>query len=312
MSTATFSVTTINVGTSAPQLATLAGREYNSEYTSLPNANLPKAMRKELSTVFEFLTGEELPLDENTFLIKSREGVYFRLFGPVLKAGADGIEGTSDGQLYLQWGPRYLPVNITKGGFTKPDGTALEAEFGSYNFSGRGEDAALFVSVDVEDGQLVLPISVRFSDWENPTEPKVLNSLLKKKPEEVVALVQKITAKGTGGGARVEVDSEIDFRDLPVNTPFEVINYYPCKTTYGLTYRIAINNFPEEGQVAGAWAHSSIRPLLATKPEITQEKPATLTVRSKEELPDGKIRLRSTLLLTAQEQDDDTQVNLDF
>jgi hypothetical protein len=312
MSTATFSVTTINVGTSAPQLATLAGREYNSEYTSLPNANLPKAMRKELNTVFEFLTGEELPLDENTFLIKSRDGVYFRLFGPVLKAGADGIEGTSDGQLYVQWGPRYLPVNITKGGFTKADGSELEAEFGSYNFSGRGEDAALFVSVDTEDGQLVLPIAVRFSDWENPTEPKVLNSLLKKKPEEVVALVQKVAAKGTGGGARVEVDSEIDFRDLSVNTPFEVINYYPCKTTYGLTYRIAINNYPEEGQVAGAWAHSSIRPLLATKPEITREKPATLTVRSKEELPDGKIRLRSTLLLTAQEQDDDTQVNLDF
>lgn len=311
MSTATFSVTTINVGTSAPQLATLAGREYNSEYTSLPNANLPKAMRKELNTVFEFLTGEELPLDENTFLIKSRDGVYFRLFGPVLKVGADGIEGTSDGQLYVQWGPRYLPVNITKGGFTLPNGTELEAEFGSYNFSGRGEDAALFVSVDTEDGQLVLPVAVRFSDWENPTEPKVLNSLLKKKPEEVVALVQKITAKGTGG-TRVEVDSEVDFRDLPINTPFEVINYYPCKTTYGLTYRIAINNFPEEGQIAGAWAHSSIRPLLATKPEITQEKPATLTVRSKEELPDGKIRLRSTLLLMPQEQDDETQVNLDF
>lgn len=312
MSTATFSVTTIDLSTNAPQLAPLSGREYSSEYTSLPNANLPKALRKDLNAVFEFLTGEELPLDENTFLIKSRDGVYFRLFGPVLKAGADGIEDTSDGQLYIQWGPRYVPVNVVKGGFTKPDGTEIEAEFGSYNFSGRGEDPALFVSVDTEDGQLVLPVAVRFIDWENPTEPKALNALLKKKPEDVLALVQKVAAKGTGGGGqRVEADSEIDFRDLPVNVPFEVINYYPCKTSYGLTYRIAINNYPEEGQVAGAWAHSSIRPLLATKPEINREKPATLTVRSKDELPDGKIRLRSTLLLAVQEADE-SALNLDF
>ena len=312
MTTATFSVTTIDLSTNAPQLAPLSGREYTSEYTSLPNANLPKALRKDLNSIFQFLTEEELPLDENTFLIKSRDGVYFRLFGPVLKAGAEGVEGTSNGQLYIQWGPRYIPLTTVKGGFTKSDGTEIEAEFGSYNFSGRGEDPALFVSVDVEDGQLVLPVAVRFTDWENPTEPKALNALLKKKPDDVIALVQKVAAKGTGsGGPRVDADSEVDFRDLEVQVPYEVINYYPCKTSYGLTYRIMINNFPEEGQVAGAWAHSSIRPLLSTKPEITREKPATLTLRSKEELDAGKIRIRSTLLLSRQESSEG-ELNLDF
>ena len=312
MSVATFSVTTIDLSTNSPQLAPLSGREYNSEYTSLPNANLPKALRKDLDTMFQFLVGEELPLDENTFLVKSRDGVYFRLFGPVLKAGAEGVEGTSDGQLYIQWGPRYLPLSAVKGGFTRPDGTAIEAEFGSYNFSGRGEDPALFVSVDVEDGQLVLPVAVRFTDWENPTEPKALNALLKKEPEDVVALVQKVAVKGSGsGGPRIEADSEIDFRELDVQVPYEVINYYPCKTSYGLTYRIMINNFPEEGQVAGAWAHSSIRPLLSTKPEISREKPAVLTLRSKEELDNNKIRIRSTLLLSAQEAGEN-DLNLDF
>ena len=234
------------------------------------------------------------------------------MFGPVLKAGAEGVEGTSDGQLYIQWGPRYLPLSAVKGGFTKPDGTAIEAEFGSYNFSGRGEDPALFVSVDVEDGQLVMPVAVRFTDWENPTEPKALNALLKKKPEDVVALVQKVATKGSGsGGPRIEADSEVDFRELDIQVPYEVINYYPCKTSYGLTYRIMINNFPEEGQVAGAWAHSSIRPLLSTKPEISREKPAVLTLRSKEELDNNKIRIRSTLLLSAQEAGEN-DLNLDF
>jgi hypothetical protein len=309
---ATFNITTIDLSTNAPQLAPLSGREYTSEYTSLPNANLPKGLRKDLNTVFEYLVGEELPLDENTFLIKSRDGVYFRLFGPVLKAGAAGVEGTEDGNLYIQWGPRYMPIGVVKGGFTTGDGREMEAEFGSYNFSGRGEDPALFVSVDTEDGQIVLPVAVRFSDWENPTEPKALNALLKKKPEDVIALVQKVTAKGSGSsGPRIEADSEVDFRELEVQVPYEVINYYPCKTSYGLTYRIMINNFPEEGQIAGAWAHSSIRPLLSTKPEITREKPATLTLRSKEEMDNGRIRIRSTLLLSQQEAGEE-DLNLDF
>lgn len=309
---ATFNITTIDLSTNSPQLAPLSGREYTSEYTSLPNANLPKALRKDLNTVFEFLTGEDLPLDENTFLIKARDGVYFRLFGPVLKAGASGVEGTEDGNLYIQWGPRYMPIGVVKGGFTTGDGREMEAEFGSYNFSGRGEDPALFVSVDTEDGQIVLPVAVRFSDWENPTEPKALNALMKKKPEDVIALIQKVTAKGSGSsGPRIEADSEVDFRELEVQVPYEVINYYPCKTSYGLTYRIMINNFPEEGQVAGAWAHSSIRPLLSTKPEITREKPATLTLRSKEEMDNGRIRIRSTLLLSQQEAGEE-DLNLDF
>jgi hypothetical protein len=78
-----------------------------------------------------------------------------------------------------------------------------------------------------------------------------------------------------------------------------------------LTYRILIKDYPNDGAIAGAWAHSSIRPLLATKPEINQDKPATLTIRSKEELDSGKIRIRSTLLLSQQETDE-SALSLDF
>lgn len=305
-----FNINTIDISTNAPALAPLAGREYTGEYTSLPNANLPKGMRKDLDTIFQYLTTEELPLDENTFLIKSRDSVYSRLFGPVLKVGAEGVEDTKDGELYIQWGPRYIAIQADKGGFKTSDGREIEAEFGSFNFSGRGEDAALFMAVDVEGGQTVLPIAVRFTDWENPVEPKAMNALLKKKPADIIGLLQKVTPKG-GGGTRIEATDEVDFRELEVNTPYEVIGYYPCKTSYGLTYRILINNTPEEGNIAGAWAHSSIRPLLATKPEINQEKPATLTLRSKEQLKEGRIRISSTLLLTRQETTEE-DLNLNF
>lgn len=309
MTAAAFSVTTIDLSTGSPSLAPLSGREYSSEYTSLPNANLPKALRKDLSTVFEFLTGEELPLDENTFLIKARDGVYSRLFGPVLKAGADGVEGTANGALYVQWGPKFIGLNAVKGGFTLANGTEVEAEFGSYNFSGRGEDPALFISVDTEEGQLVLPVAIRFTDWENPVDPKALNAMLKKTPASVVDLIAPVAERKSGG--RVETDAEADFKELEIDFPYQVVNYYPCKTSYGVSYRVAIKDYPVEGSIAGAWAHSSIRPLLATKPEITEEKPAVLTIRSREELDNGKIRMRATLLLAAQEAGEGG-LNLDF
>ena len=305
-----FTINTVDISTNAPALAPLAGREYTGEYTSLPNANLPKGMRKDLDTIFQYLTTEELPLDENTFLIKSRDSVYSRLFGPVLKVGTEGVEETKEGELYIQWGPRYIAIQADKSGFKTSDGREIEAEFGSYNFSGRGDDVALFVAVDVEDGQTVLPVAVRFTDWENPVEPKAMNALLKKKPADIIGLLQKVTAKGSGG-TRIEPDSDIDFRELELNTGYDVIGYYPCRTTHGLTYRILINNYPEEGNIAGAWAHSSIRPLLATKPEINQENPATLTLRSKEQMDNGRIRIRSTLLL-AQQETTEEDLNLDF
>ena len=114
--TTAFTVNTINVGTSSPDLAPLAGRAYDSAYTALPNSNMPKAMRRDLDKVFVSLTGEELPLEENTFLIKAEDGVYNRLFGPILKVGVDEIEGTESGKAYIQWGNRYIPVALGKTG----------------------------------------------------------------------------------------------------------------------------------------------------------------------------------------------------
>ena len=202
--TTAFTVNTINVGTSSPDLAPLAGRTYGSAYTALPNSNMPKAMRRDLDKVFVSLTGEELPLEENTFLIKAEDGVYNRLFGPILKVGVDEIEGTESGKAYIQWGNRYIPVALGKTGVSvdiNGQTVALEAEFAEFNFSGRGNDIGLMISVDEEDGsgQVVLPVAVRFIDWENPPEIKALNAMMKKgKDADILSLVQEVAARGTG------------------------------------------------------------------------------------------------------------------
>jgi hypothetical protein len=314
--TTAYTVTTIEVGTASPDLAALAGRSYDSQYTALPNANLPRVMRQNLDKVFLAMTGEDLPLEENTFLIKAEDGIYNRLFGPVLKAGSSDVEGTSDGSLYIQWGPRYIPVSLTKEGMTvtvNDQPITLEVEFSEFNFSGRGGDVALMVSVDEENdsGQVILPVAVRFTDYKNVPEVKVLNGMLKKKSEELIPLVQQVTPKGSGT-FRSRADNDIDFKDLEVDVAYEVISYRPVNTTYGQTFRMMLRDYPVSGQTAECWCHSTLRPIFATQPEITEEKPAILTIKDKQTTPDGKTRIRCALILSRQEEIDENDLNLAF
>ena len=313
--TTAFTVNTINVGTSSPDLAPLAGRTYGSAYTALPNSNMPKAMRRDLDKVFVSLTGEELPLEENTFLIKAEDGVYNRLFGPILKVGVDEIEGTESGKAYIQWGNRYIPVALGKTGVSvdiNGQTVALEAEFAEFNFSGRGNDIGLMISVDEEDGsgQVVLPVAVRFIDWENPPEIKALNAMMKKgKDADILSLVQEVAARGTG---RQRADHEIDFRDLDEGESFTVVSYRQVETKYGASYRIILGDHPVVGETSECWAHASLRPPLATQPEISAEKPATVHIKEKSLSNDGKVRIRCSMILSQQEEVDSDALDLNF
>lgn len=314
--TTAFTVKTINVGTGSPDLAPLAGREYtSSNWVSLPNANLPKAMRRELDLVFTALTGEELQLESHTLLIRAEDGVYSRLYGPALKAGVDGIEGTQTGKFFIQWGDRFIPISIGKEGVSvdiNGQTVSLEAEFGEFNFSGRGNDHALMVAVDEEDGtgQVVLPLAVRFTDWENPPEIKALNALMKKgKEAEILSLVQEVSARG---GGRQRADHDIDFRDLDEGVVYQVTGYRNLNTQYGQSYRITLADHPVEGETSECWAHASLRPLLATQPEISADKPAMLTIKDKTISADNKVRIRCSLILSQQEEVSDDALDLNF
>jgi hypothetical protein len=316
MTTATsFTVKVIEVGTGSPDFAPLAGREYDKAYTPLPNSHMAKAMRRDLDKVFTSLTGEELQLEENTFLIKSEDGVYSRLFGPILKAGADDVEGTEAGNFYVQWGNRYIPVSLGKEGMTvdiNGQAVSLEAEFGEYNFSGRGNDPAILVAVDEEDGsgQTLMPIAVRFNDWQNAPEPKALNALLKKnKADDILPLVSPATPKGKG--TRSNADHEIDFRDLDEGQ-YCVVSYRSVNTSYGPSYRMVIKDHPSVGETSEMWAHASLRSLLATQPEISEEKPGLLNIKDKQVMQDGKVRIRCTLILSKQEEVDADGLDLNF
>ena len=314
-STATFTVNVLNVGTSSPDLAPLAGRQYEKSYVSLPNANLPKSLRVGLDKVHTALTGEELQLEENTFLVKSEDGVYNRLFGPILKVGVDGVEDTEAGKAYIQWGNRYIPVSLGKSGVSvdiNGQTVSLESEFAEFNFSGRGNDIGLMISVDEEDGsgQVVLPIAVRFIDWENPPEIKALNAMMKKgKDADILSLVQEVAARGTG---RQRADHEIDFRDLDEGESFTVVSYRSVDTKYGVSFRVVLGDHPVVGETSECWAHASLRPLLATQPEISVEKPATIHIKEKTVGADGKVRIRCSMILSQQEEVDSDALDLNF
>jgi hypothetical protein len=272
-------------------------------------------MRRNLDLVHTALTGEELQLELNTFLVKSEDGVYNRLFGPILKVGVDGVEDTEAGKAYIQWGNRYIPVSLGKSGVSvdiNGQTVSLESEFAEFNFSGRGNDIGLMISVDEEDGsgQVVLPIAVRFIDWENPPEIKALNAMMKKgKDTDILSLIQEVAARGTG---RQRADHEIDFRDLDEGESFTVVSYRQVETKYGPSYRIILGDHPVVGETSECWAHASLRPLLATQPEISVEKPATVNIKEKTTLADGKVRIRCSMILSQQEEVDGDALDLNF
>jgi hypothetical protein len=311
-----YKINIIPVGTGSPDLAPLAGREFEKSFTPLPNANLPRAMRASLDKVYLALTGEDLPLEAASFLVKSDQGVYSRLYGPILKAGSADVEGTEAGSAYIQWGDRYIPVFLGKEGLTVDVGgtpTVLEAEFAEFNFSGRGNDTALMVAVDEEDGsgQVVMPIAVRFTDWQNQPEIKALNALMKKnRAEDIISLIQAVAPRGSGNLSRA--DHDIDFRDLEEGVQYQVTSYRPVRTQYGDSYRIVIADYPNVGETAETWAHTSLRPLLATQPEISQEKPGLLVLKEKKTGTDGKVRIRCSLILSQQSEVTEDDLDLNF
>lgn len=313
MSTATVSFEVIDVATDSDSLVMLAAREYTSDYTALPNANLPKRLRQQLNAVYTHLTGEDLPLEENTFLVKAVEGSYNRLFGPVLNVGSDEVEGTQPDRLYIRWGPRYIPLTLGKGVMSREDGTELEVEFGTYNFSGRGEDPALFVSLETENGVTYqLPIAVRFEDYQNPIEAKALNVMFKKNPAQLLDVLQRVRAKSSGGGQNLD---EVDLRFLEVGQAYEIVGYRPCKTKFGQSYRVVVKDYPEVGQNSEGWARPNMKKILAMGPDISEENPAEYIIRHREQTDDNKYRIQDTFLLSVQSQsysDDEEALNLAF
>uniref|UniRef100_UPI003F6A3F31 hypothetical protein n=1 Tax=Vulcanococcus sp. TaxID=2856995 RepID=UPI003F6A3F31 len=66
-------------------------------------------------------------------------------------------------------------------------------------------------------------------------------------------------------------------------------------------------------ETAECWAHSSLRPLLATKPEISEETPATLSIKEKTvSEKDGKVKIRCSMILTSQAEVGDDDLDLNF
>lgn len=101
-------------------------------------------------------------------------------------------------------------------------------------------------------------------------------------------------------------------RDLDEDTKYTVISYRECQTSYGVNYRLVLADTPVAGETSECWAHASLRPMLATAPEITPEHPATLTIKEKTVLQDGKVRLRCSMILSKQAVVSEDDLDLNF
>lgn len=287
-------IRSINLSSTNPAFARLAARSYDRQYCPVPNTSLPKVILNDLGVIFKGLTGEEMPKDDNTILVKADEGVFTRMFTPVLVNDQDGYA--------IRWGSRIIPLTIKDTKLSAAD-SKLTFKAGVYNFSGRGENVCLFALMkEAETGDTVkMPIVVRFASWDSPLDKDEFDAMFSEDLEGL--LLQIAENKQPTGGQRTN-EEILSFRDL-IEGDYSVIDYREVTTSYGKNHILTLEGVPGYGESVACWGHSSIKNILLAQPVISKDEPAILSILSKEQTKDGKWRIKASLAVSSFAEDDD-------
>lgn len=271
----------VETSISNPALAMLRARRYEKAYIAVPNTKLDADLFADLSIVYQALTGEQLPVESNTFLIKSKDGYLERLFAPVFGR-------TADNKLAIRWGASLIPVTLESKEYSiKP---------GQYNQSGRGMDTCIFVTVKTGKDVYRLPVALRQQNWDSKISVDELDYMLADDYEQLIAALGELKeGSETTGGTTGEI---LSLRDFEVDEKLTVIAYKEVKTNYGSNFIITLSDGRQ------SWGHKSINAVLAVKPTIDENNPAELVVIEKREYSPGKWAIKAVLFITVAEDDD--------
>lgn len=183
------------------QLSALAGRKYQDSYTAVPNGRLPAAMIEQLGVIYTALTGTEFMLDGTTLLVSAEDGCFNRLYAPKLYANTGEVTDEMP-QLYLKWGNERIALRIADG-VLQPVAQSehkVSFKFAKFNPSGRGDDPALEIKVQVRNGKdstvFQTLVAVAAQDW-GAYDPGVFQAHVE---TDVESFLELLAAESTGGG----------------------------------------------------------------------------------------------------------------
>ena len=277
--------------------ARLEARSYDRAYTEIPNRALPATLSESLSVVHKGLTGEELPEQGSTFLVRAdNNGTFKRLFSPAVYSteGGDG--------LLIRWGSEDIPLKVGEGGVTSESGdkklkfSFKEEQVGKYS------EAVLSVSYSKDGTVYSMPFPIKSVNWQEPVSADALDVLLDEAPQNIPAMCAVApdpTKRGEGSsGPRME-GPIIKIAQLPLGE-YQVTTYRSRETAYGIDYLMQVVGIEEpfvgtarqQDPNTGEWGdaeveivgqcivkpNNALKKTLSAEPVITPQQPATLHV----------------------------------
>lgn len=276
----------IDVSLSNPALSIVRARTYQRNYTPLPNNILAADLLADLNVVYSALSGgNEVPVEDFTFLVKAKDGYLARLHSPIIGKNADN-------KMVIRWGNVDFEVDM--------DSEAYNLKVGSFDFSGRGLDVCLFITVKVGKDAYRMPLPLRLQNWDDKPTLDDTEYLFSEDFDQFIDTLGVLPTRGESTGSGGE--ELISLRDLEVDAEYEVVGYKEVKTSYGTNFIIEF-----KGGIK-SWSHKCINQVLRAKPTISATAPATLKMLKKNEFSPGKFSIDAVLILQVSAQ----SVSLDF
>lgn len=300
---ATQTLRKVDINLEGKNSARLAMKEYKKDFTNIPNSALPVTLKEELNTVYEFLTGSKLPLNDYTFLVKARDGRFSRVFSPAVYVSK------VDKHLTIKWGGEFIPVLIEDGGLKLKSGKKCKLVFKQEKVGGY-ENPVLSLSFSTKDKEMFsmsfpvrrvsLEDNITSDELELHLESNDVNTLfdLIQEQPDPSSSNQNEEKDGYNSGEKLLGDI-IKVNNLPIGEyPITAIRRY--KNAYGVQHLIQTNIPEEQSFIAnvsfqdddGNWqredrkivgkiilkANNKLNKLLLSDPVVSEENPATLVI----------------------------------
>lgn len=287
----------IDIGLEGKNSARLAMKEYSREYTNVPNSVLPEFLRNDLSEVYSFLTGSELPLNDYTFLIKAKDGRFSKVYSPAVYVSK------LDNSLVIKWGANFIPVVIADGALKLSNGKKCKLTFKQEKVNGYDNPVLSLVFTNSDKQTYSMAFPVRLVSLDDEITSDELEVFLEN--EEISSLMDAIQEQPSsdnsesdsynGSGEKLLGDI-IKVSDLPVGQ-YQITAIRRYKNSYGIQHLLQTSvedvsalvssqnddgNWSKEEKVSNGKvilkANNRLNKLLLSDPVVSKEKPAILRV----------------------------------
>jgi hypothetical protein len=274
-------------------LSRLKAKKYNRPFTNIPNSVLPKQMFNELNVVYEAMTGDQLPVEDYTFLVKADENGKFKRFY---------IPGVyrNDETLIIKWGDREIPLELKDSKITIP-GLPPKSKIAFKEEKWNGYDTVVLSVTFTKDGDSYnLVFSLKFASLDDEYSPEHLEMLLENDKEAFLEIFARPNS-GNGESSQQLEGPVVKLSALPIGE-YKITAYRSYSNSYGVQHLVQTStNEPFEAETrvknekTGEWesqkieivgkfiakANNKLNSYLLAEPIFSEENPGVLKIVEK-------------------------------